>query len=138
MTVTTGGLIPNQSSRANYEYNVATLTAQAAGSGNTPDYENLYGQSLHLFINVTAVTGSITVSIDEKDPASGLYRSILASAAISSTGLTRLSVNPGGTVTANVSANDFLPRTWRVSWTIATGPATATIGASIGGGGAIG
>jgi hypothetical protein len=56
---------------------------------------------------------------------------MLASAAITATGFYTLTLFPGATASANSVANDHLPRTWNVSWTIAgTSPSvTGTIGA---------
>ena len=53
-------------------------------------------------------------TIQGRDPASGDFYTILASAAITGTGTTILRVFPGSTVTANVSANDTLPKRCRI------------------------
>jgi len=76
-------------------------------------------------------TGSITVTIQGKDKASGTYYVILASAAITTNATTILSVYPGAPVTANVSANDALPATWRILVTANNAnPASYTVGFS--------
>lgn len=142
---TPGAIMPNQTQRANYEVNVAALAA-ASASGNTPDFENLYAEGAHFFFNVTIAGGtspSIVFSVDEKDPASGNYVSIIKTAAITAANNpnpARLAIGPGFPVVANQSASDFTPRTWRVSWVITgTSPAiTATVGAAFAGGGSIG
>jgi hypothetical protein len=59
-------------------------------------------------------TGSVTVTIQGLDPTSGKYYTLLASAAIVGTGTTAYTVFPGAPVSANVSANDQLPATWRL------------------------
>lgn len=114
---------------------LVTLSA-AAASGNSADQVNYNGRGIKVVVNVTAITGtspSIVVNIQGKDAASGTYYTQLASAAITAVGATVLTLYPGLTAAANSVAADILPRTWRVSYTIAgTTPAvTATVGASI-------
>lgn len=114
---------------------LATLTAASAGA-NTADQSNDASSGIKIVIDVTAISGTtptLTVTLQGKDVASGKYYTILASAAISAVGTTVLSVRPGLTAAANQVANDFLPRTWRVSYAIAgtTPSVTATIGASL-------
>jgi hypothetical protein len=105
---------------------VQTLTAQAAGTvvSNTIDMQQSKG--CILFINVTSITGSLTVTLQGVGPTGTAY-TILASAAISATGQTVLKVYPGLTASANAVANDVTPITGQISSVIATGPCTATI-----------
>lgn len=67
-------------------------------------------------LNVTAVPGvdTVTLTIEGKDPVSGTYYTVLSAAARVATGADVLQVQPGGAVTANVSANASLPDTYRV------------------------
>jgi hypothetical protein len=106
---------------------VQTLTAQAAGTVATGNLDTQQAKGCILLINVTAVTGSLTVSLKGVDPTSGASYTVLASAAISATGLTVLRVYPGLTASANATANDVLPNTCVISSVVATGPATATV-----------
>ena len=62
----------------------------------------------------SAGTGSITVSIQEKDPTSGKYTSLLDSIALTTNATTILTVYPGLTAVANVTATQVLPRDWRI------------------------
>jgi hypothetical protein len=98
-----------------------TLLASAARTTttNSADQTNHNGRGVLVFVNVTAVTSSpsVTVAIQEKDPISGTYTAILTSAAITGPGHTVLAVYPGVTVAANVAASHPLPRTWRVAVT---------------------
>lgn len=110
--------------------NLVTLTA-ASASGQSADQSGALLRGLKVGINCTAVTGTsptLAVTIQGKD-LSGTYFTILTSANITTTGFTLLSVYPGITATANVSASDFIPPTWRVSYAIGgTTPAfTCTI-----------
>lgn len=102
-------------------------------SQNTTDLTNLNGRGLKLFVNMSAVgTGSVTVTVQGKDPTSGNYYTILASAAIVANGFTSYTVYPGAPVAANVSANDILPRTWRVLATANNAnPAAYSVSASV-------
>lgn len=112
-----------------------TLSAAGAGTTNGADQLNANASGLQLTIDITAVGGTptLTVTIQGKDTASGKYYTLLASAALSSVATTVLRVFPGAPATANVSANDLLPRTWRVIAVVAgtTPSVTATIGASV-------
>ncbi|MEW6016496.1 MAG: hypothetical protein AB1760_00315 [Pseudomonadota bacterium] len=102
----------------------ATLLASAArtASTNSADQTNYNGRGVRVSIDVTALTGtpSITVTIKSKDSASGVYSTVLASGPITAIGHTELTVYPGITATNNVSANTILSRTWRVEVTHGT------------------
>ena len=118
------------------DISVLTLTAQGAGTVLSSDQLNPAGSGIKLVIDITAITGTsptLTVTLQGKDTTSGKYFTILASAALNATGTTVLTVFPSAPVAANVSANDLLPRSWRVSAVVGgTGPSvTATIGASV-------
>lgn len=113
-----------------------TLTAQGVGTVNGTDQVNEQGRGVQVGINITTLTGTsptVTVTIEGKDAASGVYYTLLASAAIAATGFTLLTLYPGAPTTANVSSPQVLPATWRVKAVVAgtTPAATATIGASI-------
>jgi hypothetical protein len=110
--------------------------AASAVSSNGIDQDNPFWTGLQVGINITAITGagaSLTVVVEGRDEASGVYFTLLSSAALTATGFTLLTVYPGIAVAANVSASQVLPKTWRVRCVIAgTTPAvTATIGASL-------
>jgi hypothetical protein len=93
----------------------------------TPDIGNQNCRGLVVFINLTGgSTPSLTVTVQGKDPVSGQYYTILASAAITSNGLTALRIYPGIPAAANSTANDVLPSQWRISAAI-TGTVTATV-----------
>ena len=64
-------------------------------------------RGLRVVIDVTAVTAtpSVVFTIRAKDPASGKYVTLLASAAITAVGTTVLVVYPGTTAAANAVAN---------------------------------
>jgi hypothetical protein len=108
-----------------------TLVAAAANTYVSPDQDNPSCAGLNLYINITAVTTSATVTIQGKDPVSGTYYTILASTALAAAAFTRLFVFRGAPVAANVSANDQLPRTWRISVTTVGASTSMTVGGSI-------
>lgn len=91
-------------------------SAARTATNNSVDLQNLLHRGVHLVIDVTAVaaTPSVVFTIQGKDPLSGQYYTILASAAVTATGTTVLRVFPGATAAANTVANDWLPQTWRV------------------------
>ena len=102
-------------SAVNTDTGALLLGVGATVSQNTFDLTNVDSRGLKLFVNMSLVgTGSITVTVQGKDPTSGTYYTILASAAIVANGFTTYTVYPGAPVTANASVNDILPRTWRV------------------------
>jgi len=72
---------------------------------------------VHVIIDVTAITAtpSVVATLQGKDPVSGNYYNLLVGVAIVATGTTVLKIYPGITALANASANDVLPRTWRVN-----------------------
>lgn len=79
-------------------------------------------KALHLVCDVTAVTAtpSVVCTIDALDPVSGKYYNLLTGAAMTDSGspYTRvLKIGRGLPVTANVSANDVLPSTIRITMT---------------------
>lgn len=120
--------------QTNQSVSIMTLTAQAAG---TVQFEgaNHNCRGMHLVIDITAITGTtptLTVTIEGKDPTSGKFYTILASAALNATGTTVLKVYPGLTAAANTVANDVIPRDFRVKAVVGgTTPAvTATISAN--------
>lgn len=101
-------------------YNQAvTVLASAVRSAslNSADLKNYAGRGVTLTVDVTAVPGTdtVTFTLQGKDPASGKYYTILASAAVSTTGTFQLRVYPGLTAAANLTASDVLPLDWRVA-----------------------
>src|ERR1043165_4748093 len=80
-------------------------------------------RGLHVTIDCTAIVSSpsVTFTIQGLDRTSGKVYTILAGAASTGTGTTVLRVYPGLTASANVTANDVLPRDWRVTATHGNG-----------------
>lgn len=123
--------------RANFDTAaLITLSAAGAGTTNSADQTNYNSRGANCAFNQSAHTGtpSTTFSIQVKDIASGLYVTMLTSAAITADATpTMLTVSAGTPNTANVSDGRPLSRTWRVSATVGgTTPAvTATIGCSV-------
>lgn len=122
--------------RSNLDANTSltALAAQGTGTVNSADQLNINGRGVMVVVNITVITaGSLTVTIQGKDIASGVYYTLLASAALTTTGTTLLTVYPSGVSPAVGGSNSLLPlpRTWRISSVVATGPVTATVGASV-------
>jgi hypothetical protein len=113
----------------------ALALSAASSSSNGSDLVNEDYKAANIIVDITAISGTtptLTIDVEGKDPVSGKYYTILESAALSSVSTTVLSVGPGLPVTANLSANAILPKTWRVTATIGGGTpsVTATIGVS--------
>lgn len=110
---------------------IAHAAAAAGVSGG--DITDRAARGVLVCVNITALTGTtptLTVIIEGKDPESGVYFTILSSAALNANGMTCLQVYPGATVAANLSLSQCMPITWRIRTVIAgTTPAvTATVG----------
>jgi hypothetical protein len=85
---------------------------------NTSPILNYNHRGVKVGINITAAgTGTLTFTIKGLESIGGAYYTMLASAAQSGTGLVILTVYPGVAAVANVSANDVLPKTFRVEVT---------------------
>lgn len=116
---------------------IASAAGAISANGNSANFNNNGGRGVKVVVDITALAGTsptLTVIIEYKDPASGKFITLLSSAALAAVATTELTVYPGAVVTANVSANNSLPKTWRVRWVIGgtAGPiVTASIGAIV-------
>ena len=114
--------------------NATLLIAAAATSTQTsPDQTNHNGRGVKVVLDMTAVgTGSVTLTIQGKDSASGKYYTLLAGAAVTTNTTNVYEVYPGITAAASASSNTTLPRTWRVLVTANNANATTyTVSASV-------
>lgn len=105
---------------ANRHINALALTNVTA-SVNGQDIVNDEGRAAHVVIDITSITGTAptaTFTVQGKDPISGQYYTILASAALAAAGTTVLKIGPSLTAAANLVANDIVPRTFRVICTV--------------------
>lgn len=108
-----------------------TLAAVGVSTVNSSDQANVNYKGIQLGINITAISATLTVTIQGKD-ASGTYYTLLASTGLVGTGFTLMTVYPGAPTTANASVPQVLPHVWRVTAAITvSGTATATISASL-------
>lgn len=120
--------------QSNRDTNTALINAVAATTTQTgADQINVNGRGVIVTLNMATVgTGSVTITIQGKDIASGQYYTLLAGAAVTTNSVNVYTVYPGAPATANVSANSPLPRTWRVLVTANNANATTyTVGASV-------
>lgn len=79
------------------------------------DGHPIRGVKVTLDVTTTSATPSVTFTIQGVDPTSGSYYTVLASSAITTVSTTTLTVYPGITAAANVSASDVMPTTWRLN-----------------------
>lgn len=105
--------------------------SRAAGTYVSDVLDNSDGSMAHIVIDITALTGTLTVTVEGFDHESGKYYTILASAALAGTGTTVLRVFPGATAAANLVANDIMPKFFRVKAVVATGPITFSVGTAL-------
>lgn len=101
------------------EGNAAGAAFASAARTATPtaaDIVNVDGVGINVVIKVTAATAtpSVVFTIYDYDPVTGDERSVLASAAITGTGTTRLRVHPAFAPSANAVAADILGRNIRI------------------------
>ena len=98
---------------SNQTFPSAVRTASLVGDDNRKVPGNV---GCKVVFSVTAVPGVDTVQlvIEGRDPASGAYYTMLQAAARVATGTDVLTIAPGITAAANVSAADSLPDVYRV------------------------
>lgn len=98
---------------SNQSYASAVRNALFTGDDNKKVPGN---KGCTVVFNVTAVPGvdTVTLTIEGKDPVSGVYFTLLTAAARVATGTDVLTVYPGVTETANVDFSGILPDTYRV------------------------
>lgn len=102
-------------------------------SQNGSDRVNPYCKGVKVILVTSLIgTGSVTLTIQGKDPGSGTYYTILVSAAVVTNTTTVLTVYPGIAIAANVSASDVMPRQWRIALTANNAnPANFSVGATL-------
>lgn len=119
--------------RGNFNEAVFASAVRAATVASA-DFTNFNGRGLIAVLDVTAVPGVQTVSLElqGKDAVSGQYYTVLASAAIAAISTTVLRWYPGTAVVANLAADHPLPRTWRARVVHSgAGNFTYSVGASV-------
>lgn len=90
-------------------------SASRTTTQTTGDYRHPYHRGVKVVLTTSAIgTGDITLTIQEKNPTSGAYTTLLAGTNVTTNTTNTYTVFPGSAVSANVSANNYLPRTWRV------------------------
>lgn len=109
--------------------------AGATATQTSADFANPNARGVKVVLDVTVNAGgagSVTVTIQGKDKASGKYFTLLAGAAVVTVVTNVYTVFPGAPVAANVSANDQLPEVWRIVVTANNAnPVTYTVGAAL-------
>lgn len=94
---------------------VILASAARTTTQTSPDYDSLSCRGIRVIVDMTAAgTGSVTTTIQGKDPVSGQYFTILVGAAQITVSTKVLTVYPGITVSNNVSAADVLTRSFRI------------------------
>jgi len=95
------------------------------------DLVNQNARGVVVVLDTTVIgTGSVTVTINGKDRASGKYNLLLTGAAAITNTTNRYTVYPGIPVAANVTASDVLPELWQIVITANNAnAATYTVGA---------
>jgi hypothetical protein len=102
--------------RARSNMDVVLLASAARTTTQTSaDQVNYNARGIKVWLDVTVPgTGSVTLTINEKDPGSGKYLLLLSGIAVTTAITSRYVIYPGFTAAANVSLNDFLPRTFQI------------------------
>lgn len=98
--------------------NTFLTSASRTTTQTQADQTNAVFKGVCVILDVTIIgTGNITLEIDAKDPTSGKYYVLLTGAAVSSNTTNTYTVYPSIVNTANVSASNVLPKTWRIKVT---------------------
>lgn len=101
----------------------------------TQDFENHCGSGIQVILDVSVKTASPTnlvLKIDGIDPVSGNVYNLLTGAAVTTVSTNVYTVALGAPATANVSANNFIPRKFRITITPTVADATNFFTASVG------
>jgi hypothetical protein len=96
-------------------YQSAARTATPTAVGITD--KDVVGVQVVIVTSAVTATPSVVVTIDGLDPLSNTFYNILTSAAIATTSTVVLRVHPDIVAAANLTAQDFLPATYRVTMT---------------------
>lgn len=109
--------------------------ARAAATYTSEELVNVNWKGVRLYIVRTVATGTVTVSIEGRDPVTDSWVAITGAttAALSSAINTTLTLYPGitaaaGTATTSTEASTFLPCAWRVKAVVGTDTTTWSIG----------
>ena len=96
--------------------NVTELASASRTTTQTgADTTNSNARGIHVVLDMTIVgTGSVTLTIQAKDEASGKYYTLLAGAAVTTNSTNIYKVYPGLTAAANAVASDVLTPTFRI------------------------
>jgi hypothetical protein len=110
----------------------AIITAVAVTTNQTTGNQfNLNGRGVKVVLNMTnAGTGSVTLHIQGFDSGGSAFYDQLVGAAVVANSVNVYTVYPGIPNSANVSASDIVPRTWRIQVIANNGnPTTYTVSA---------
>lgn len=104
--------------RGNLDNIVVLASAARTTTQTQADQTNYNHRGIVAVLDMTTVgSGSVTLEIDGKDPVSGKYYALLTGAAVITNSTNIYRVYPGLTAATNATANDVLPRTWRIKVT---------------------
>lgn len=120
---------------------VSAVRTQTGGPGadgifTSDEISNANCKGVRLYINRTVATGTLTVSVEGKDPVTDAWFTITGATtpALTSAIATTLTIYPSitaavGTGTTSTEVSTFLPSAWRVKAVVATNTTTWSIGA---------
>lgn len=97
----------------------ALASAARTATVSSADITNYNGKGITVILDVTAkgTAPSITLKIQQKDPASGKYIDLITSAAVTTVSTNTYRVFPNLTAAANLTANATLGKTFRITMT---------------------
>lgn len=130
--------VPGSSNGVIFPSAVRTNTGGVAADGiyDSAELFNANWRGVRLYINRTVATGTLTVSVQGKDPLTGAWIALtgFTTATLTSAIATTLTIYPGivtvaGTGTTSTEFNGVLPCSWRVHAVVATNTTTWSIGA---------
>jgi hypothetical protein len=104
--------------------------SRAAATYTSSVYDNTDGSMAHITIDITALTGTLTVTVEGVDP-SPARRTRSSPAPRSPAPAPRCSASSPARPAANLTANDIMPKFFRIKAVVVTGPVTFSVGVSL-------
>jgi hypothetical protein len=109
--------------RGNTSVSVEASSAKTANGNSAAAIVNHNARGVALLVNVTAATGTtptLVVRVQVQDPVGSGWVDLpgAATASITGTGLTLLTIYPGIAAVANSAINQPLPRNYRLAWVV--------------------
>ena len=95
----------------------ASVARTATPTAVSVEDDYVFGIQVPIVVSAASATPSVVPTIDGYDPLSDTWYNLLTGAALTGTGTTILRVHPDLTAVTNLTAQDFLPKKYRLVMT---------------------